>query len=102
MMRQKHIKIADRSELGCKVVEEYEANELALRSEAEKKLERAERTAERKAVKKRKGDREAGAQELYREIPTAAPWSECTGDVMAQESEPSNNTSASKEFSAGD
>ena len=52
--RQKLIRIADRSELGWKVVEEYEADELASGSEDEKKLERAERTAERKAVKKRK------------------------------------------------
>ena len=52
--RQELIKIADRSELGWKVVDEYEADELASGSEDEKKLERAERTAERKAVKKRK------------------------------------------------
>ena len=58
--RQKLIKIADRSELGWKVVEEYEADELASGSEDEKKLERAERTAERKAVKKRKATTRQG------------------------------------------
>lgn len=52
--RQKLIKIADRSELGWKVVSEYEADELASDSEDEKKLEKAERSAERKAAKKRK------------------------------------------------
>ena len=58
--RQKLIKIADRSELGWKVVEEYEADELASGSEDEKKLERAERTAERKAVKRRKATTRQG------------------------------------------
>lgn len=52
--RQKLIKIADRSEFGWKVVAEYEADELASDSEDEKKLEKAERNAERKATKKRK------------------------------------------------
>ena len=52
--RQKLIKIADRSELGWRVVAEYEADELALDSDDEKKLGKAERSAERKASKKRK------------------------------------------------
>ena len=55
-----YIKIADMSELGWKVVEEYEANEHASGSEDEKKLERAERTAERKAAKKQKATGKQG------------------------------------------
>ena len=51
--RQKTIKLADRSELGWSVVEEYEADELADNSEDEK-IVRAEKEAERKALKRRK------------------------------------------------
>ena len=46
--RQKLIKIADRSEYGWGVVAEYQANELESCSEDEKKLEKAERAAERR------------------------------------------------------
>ena len=52
--RQKLIKIADRSEYGWGVVAEYEADDLASGSEDEKRLEKAEKAAERKAFKKRK------------------------------------------------
>ena len=52
--RQKMIKLADRSELGWSVVEEYEADELADNSEDEKKIARAEKEAERKAIKRKK------------------------------------------------
>ena len=52
--RQKMIKLADRSELGWSVVEEYEADELADNSEDEKKIARAEKEAERKAIKMKK------------------------------------------------
>ena len=52
--RQKLIKIADRSEYGWGVVAEYEADDLASGSEDEKRLEKAERAAEKKALKKRK------------------------------------------------
>ena len=48
--RQKLIKIADHSEFGWRVVAEYEADELTSDSDAEKKLEKAERTAERKVA----------------------------------------------------
>ena len=55
--RQKLIKIADRSEYGWGVVAEYQADELASCSEDEKKLEKAERAAERKVMRKRKSTR---------------------------------------------
>ena len=52
--RQKHIRIADRSEFGWGVVAEYEADELADGSDDEKRLEKAEKSAERRAFKLRK------------------------------------------------
>ena len=53
--RQKLIKIADRSVNGWSVVAEYTADELADDSDDEKRLEKAEKAAERKAgLKKRK------------------------------------------------
>ena len=52
--RQKLIRIADRSEFGWGVVAEYQADELASGSDDEKKLEKAERAAERKILKKKK------------------------------------------------
>ena len=52
--RQKLIKIADRSEHGWGVVAEYTADELAEDSEDEKRLEKAEKAAERKAAKRRR------------------------------------------------
>ena len=48
--RQKLIKIADRSEFGWGVVTEYTADELADNSDDEKRLEKAEKAAERKAL----------------------------------------------------
>ena len=52
--RQKLIKIADRSDLGWAVVAEYTADELAEDSDDEKRLEKAERAAERRAAKRKK------------------------------------------------
>ena len=52
---QKLIKIADRSELGWAVLNEYTANELAKNSDDEKLIEKAEKAAERKDSRKRKG-----------------------------------------------
>ena len=52
--RQKLICIADRLEHGWGVVVEYTADELADDSGDEKRLEKAERAAEHKAVKRRK------------------------------------------------
>ena len=51
---QKLIKFADRSEAGWAVVDEYVDDELADDSEDEKRMERAERMAERKLAKRRK------------------------------------------------
>ena len=56
--RQKLIKIADRSELGWAVVNEYTADELADNSDDEKRMEKAEKAAERKAARKRKAPAE--------------------------------------------
>ena len=52
--KQKLIKLADHSELGWSVVKEYKADELADNSEDEKKIARAEKEAERKALKRKK------------------------------------------------
>ena len=52
--RQKLIQIADRSEFGWGVVAEYTAVELAEDSDDEKRLEKAEKAAERKAAKRSK------------------------------------------------
>ena len=52
--RKKLIRIADRSELGWGVVAEYTADELADDSGEEKRIERAEKEAERKAGKRKK------------------------------------------------
>ena len=52
--RQKVIKLADRSEAGWAVVEEYEGDDLADNLEDERRMERAEGKAEKKLAKKRK------------------------------------------------
>ncbi len=52
--RQKLIKIADRSEYGWGVVAEYTADELAADSDDEKRLDKAEKAAERKAGKRKR------------------------------------------------
>ena len=52
--RQKLIKIADRTDLGCAVVSKYTAEELADGSEDEKCLEKAEKEAERKASRRKR------------------------------------------------
>ena len=53
--RQKLNQLADRSEHGWGMVEEYTADDLAENSEDEKRIEKAERAAERKASKTAKG-----------------------------------------------
>ena len=52
--KQKLMKLADHSELGWSVVKEHKAGELADNSEDEKKIARAEKEAERKALKRKK------------------------------------------------
>ena len=59
--RQKLIKVADHSEFGWAVVAEYEADALAADADDERRLERAEKAAERKIVAKCK-KLEAGSQ----------------------------------------
>ena len=89
--RQKLIKIADRSDLGWAVVEEYTADELADDSGDEKRLEKAEKTAERKAAKRKKateqrvkpyrkpfnqpvsGGHIAAQQAMVKRLPTGSP-----------------------------
>ena len=46
-MQQKHIKVSDRSEFGWSMVEHYKSHPLAEDSDAEKKLEKAEKESER-------------------------------------------------------
>ena len=52
--RQKLIRLADRSEFGWDVVKEYEEDELAKGSDDEKRIQRAEKAAEKKAASKKK------------------------------------------------
>ena len=53
--RQKHIKVADRSDYGWATVQAYDTDNLASGLDDEKRLEKAEKEAERQAAKKRKG-----------------------------------------------
>ena len=52
--RQKLIRLADRSDHGWGVVDEYTADDLADDSDDEKRIERAEKAAERKSEKRRR------------------------------------------------
>ena len=52
--RQKLIRIADRSDFGWDVVQEYQADELAADSDDEKKLSKAEKAAEQKSQKRKR------------------------------------------------
>ena len=71
--RQKLIRIADRSELGWSVVTEYTADELAEDSDDEKRLEKAERSAERKVAKRKKKRVEpSSVRRNQRVVPSAA------------------------------
>ena len=54
IMRQNHIRMADRSELGWQVVEAYESDELASGDEDAKRIEKAEKAAEQKVERRRK------------------------------------------------
>ena len=49
--RQKHIKVADSSEFGWTTVQHYDCNPLAESAEEEKRLEKAEKDAERESTK---------------------------------------------------
>lgn len=54
LQRQKHIKLVDRSDHGWKVVQEYEADDLANDSGDEKRIAKAEKSAEAKATANKK------------------------------------------------
>ena len=81
--RQKHIKVADRSEFGWATVEHYDSHPLAADSDDEKRLEKAEKEAERAANKRRRGSgtgikkknlfEGAGPSSRMREPPVAIP-----------------------------
>ena len=79
-IRQKHIKIADRSDLGWAVVAAYEDDELASNSDDEKRIYKAEREAERLSKRKQaaslaaaRGSTQAtGAQEQKQLMPSLA------------------------------
>ena len=68
--RQKHIKVAERSEFGWATVEHYDSHPLAADSDDEKRLEKAEKEAERAANKRRKGTGATG--EACLEVPYPA------------------------------
>ena len=69
---EKLIKIADRSANGWGVVAEYTADELAADSDDEKRLEKAEKAAERKAGLKRRQPAQRGAAQTRTQRYTAA------------------------------
>ena len=52
--RQKCIRMADRSEYGWDVVQEYQSDELAANSEDEKRISKAEKAAEQRSQRKKK------------------------------------------------
>ena len=64
-VRQKHIKIADRSELGWAVVVAYEDDELASDSEDEKRIYKAKRLSKRK--------RASSSAAAKRKVPATGP-----------------------------
>ena len=69
--RQKLIRLADRSEHGWSVVDEYTADDLADDSDDERRIEKAERAAERKAGKRRKKRSSQAGQAKFRAGPAA-------------------------------
>ena len=62
--RQKHILVADRSVYGCATVQQYDIKLLATDSEDEKRLENAEKVAERLANKRRRAGNTATGKKL--------------------------------------
>ena len=79
--RQKLLKLADRSEYGWSVVQEYEEDGLADDSDDEKRIEKAERAAERRAQAKRRKEAVAdgrkraphGKEAAHQELPRPGP-----------------------------
>lgn len=95
--RQKLIKIADRSEFGWAVVAEYEADDLASGSEDERRLEKAEKAAEKKSLKKRKATAGASSRGGATKMPYRSPAAVTSGQQVAfnrfQAGVPSQQTS---------
>ena len=81
--RQKHIKVADRSDYGWATVEHYDSHPLADNSDDEKRLDKAEKEAERAAGKGRCG---GGAGTKRRR-----PWSDIGGPSGRREPQPACN-----------
>eukprot|EP00731_Ephydatia_muelleri_P023446 Em0015g1029a len=78
--RQKLLKLADRSEFGWSLVEQYKEDALADDSEDEKRIDKAERAAERKAQAKRRKEAADerkrvpnGREAVQREVPRPRP-----------------------------
>lgn len=70
--RQKMIKMADRSEFGWSVVEAYKSDELAVDSDDEKRLAKAESAAEKKVVRLKKKNEESRAAAIRKKGPSSA------------------------------
>ncbi|XP_041453613.1 uncharacterized protein LOC121406809 [Lytechinus variegatus] len=88
--RQKLIKMADKSPLGWKLVDEYEQNTLADDSDDEKRMFKAEARAERKAKKSKKPERRRYfPYSGYR----ASPWKSHPGSQKEQGPSTSSYTS---------
>ena len=71
LQRQKYIKMADRSEHGWKVVQEYETDYLAADSGDEKRIAKAEKAAEVKVVASKKKKAHAAK---FSQIRANHPW----------------------------
>lgn len=83
--RQKHIKVADSSEFGWTTVQHYDSNPLAENAEDEKRLEKAEKDAERESAKRR---RDAGAKRRRNWTTETAGPSNKRGQTFLQTSAP--------------
>ena len=84
--RMKIIKMADRSEYGWTTLKEYEADDLALDSEDERRLYRSERRAERAMFKVRRSKRSA-----YRSQQNQCRFQQQPPQVFSANSKPQTN-----------
>ena len=88
--RQKLIRLADRSEHGWGVVDEYTADDLADDSDDERRIEKVERAAERKAGKRRKQRQAPGTRASPARFPDAGTQTAVPG--MSREAPPFSQT----------